>query len=585
MHSARIARDESTAAAREPAPLRADALSEAAVRDARNASRRVFLDALHVPAAVATVDQGEAALQIANRVFERLAMERRFASSLAVILAEAAAFLVGTLEQHAFPLDEPGAGGRNFQVHLARLPAMALDPERAMITLVDRTVEVQAERSLRAEMSHDSLTGLPNRLAFIDAVDAEIAIGRGEFAVLAIDLTRFSRVNECIGAMAGDELIMTAARRLMSALRAGDMLARMAGDEFGVLLRGIDGTADAEDAARRLQNTLASPIKLAELDIRIDCAVGCALPDERSPTAVELMRNAQVALKRAKRSHCIEIYRYGEVSAARRRFSLETDLRRAIDADRLTLAFQPLIDLESGGVSGFEALARWEHPDQGEIKPGEFIAVAEESGLIVPLGRWALDAALRTLAGWDARLGHELPIRMAVNVSPVQLTRDSVADTVEQTLRATGMQGERLTLELTESAIVGDPERAKRVLDALQALDCRIAMDDFGTGYSSLSYLQRLPIDILKIDQSFVGAILEDHDSIAIVRAILGLADALGMYTTAEGVENVETARMLAALGCTTGQGYHFSKPLPADEALAFYEAFQQSARRPGRRR
>jgi diguanylate cyclase (GGDEF)-like protein len=522
-------------------------------------------------------------MQLSNRAFDRLMHGGRFTASHAVILAETATFLLDTADQHAFAIEEPGAGGRHFQVHLARLPAMAFDPERAMITLVDRTVEVQAERSLRAEMSHDSLTGLPNRLAFIDAIDAEIAAGGSGFAVLAIDLIRFSRVNECIGAMAGDELIITVARRLMSALRAGDMLARMAGDEFGVLIRRVDGPDGAEQAARRLQGALSSPIKLAELDIRIDCAIGCALWDERSPSAVELMRNAQVALKRAKLSHRAEIYRYGEVTAARRRFSLETELRRAIDAGQLKLAFQPLIDFESGGVSGFEALARWDHPDEGPIQPSEFIAVAEESGLIVPLGRWALDSALRTLAGWETALGETLPLKIAVNVSPVQLTRDSVADAVEQTLRATGMSGDRLTLELTESAIVGDPERAKRVLDALQSLDCRIAMDDFGTGYSSLSYLQKLPIDILKIDQSFVGAMLEDRDSIAIVRAILGLADALGMETTAEGVEDVETARMLAALGCTTGQGYHFSMPLPPEKALAFYQECQanrQAAKR-----
>jgi len=570
MHSAKIGWDE-TALARREALFTADQTSDAAARQANNASRQAYLDALHVAAAVASIDGGGATMQLSNRAFDRLMHGGRFSASLAVILAETTSFLTNGTDQHGFAIEEPGAGGRHFQVHLARLPAMAYDPERAMITLVDRTVEVQAERSLRAEMSHDSLTGLPNRLAFIDAIDAEVANGGSGFAVLAIDLIRFSRVNECIGAMAGDELIITVARRLKSALRAGDMLARMAGDEFGVLIRHVDGAEDGEHAARRLQATLANPIKLAELDIRIDCAIGCALWDERSPTAVELMRNAQVALKRAKVSHRAEIYRYGEVTAARRRFSLETDLRRAIEAEQLSLAFQPLIDLESGGVSGFEALARWEHPDEGMILPSEFIPVAEESGLIVPLGRWALDSALRTLAGWEASLNESLPIRMAVNVSPVQLNRDLVVDTVEQALRHNKVSGTRLTLELTESAIVGDPERAKRVLDALQGLDCRIAMDDFGTGYSSLSYLQKLPIDILKIDQSFVAAMLEDRDSIAIVRAILGLADALGMATTAEGVENVETARMLAALGCTTGQGYHFSTPLPADQALTFY--------------
>jgi predicted signal transduction protein with EAL and GGDEF domain len=351
------------------------------------------------------------------------------------------------------------------------------------------------------------------------------------------------------------------------------MLARMAGDEFGVLLRRTEGVEDVLHAATRLQAALSTPIRLSELEIRVDCSIGGAIWDQRIPASGDLLRNAQVALKRAKHSGQVEMFRQGEVNHARRRFSLETELRRAIDQDRLSLAFQPLIHLQTGTVSGFEALARWDHPDQGQISPSEFISVAEESGLIVPLGRWALDATARTLAAWDRQHGGQLPLKLCVNVSPVQLARDTVHEAVRATLDHNRIGGQRMTLELTESSIVADPERANRVLRALHDLGCRVAMDDFGTGYSSLAYLQKLPIDILKIDRSFVTDMHENSDSVAIIRAILSLARTLGMSTTAEGIESADAERTLANLGCDTGQGYHFARPLGADEALDFYRA------------
>ncbi|PTQ13551.1 GGDEF-domain containing protein [Sphingomonas oleivorans] len=535
--------------------------------------RQDYLEALPIAAAVIGLQDGKPGIIAANDKLNLVAgpdLPRRYMAQMSGRLR---AFLLSDEEHLEYQWQEPGIGNRHFTVRFSRLSPAVNHARRCLLSLVDRTAQVETERSLRAEMLHDSLTGLPNRLAFNEAVEAAIeadAGGQDSFAVLVVDLTRFSRINECMGSMAGDELIITVARRLMATLRAGDVLARLGGDEFGILLRLADGPGDALQAARRIASTFATPIRLSELEICVDCAVGCALMNGRAAQAGDIIRNAQFAMKRAKQSGRVEVYQPGEVSAARRRFSLETELRRAIDRDELSLAFQPLINLETNSVSGFEALARWIHPDHGPIPPSEFIPVAEESGLIVPLGRWALDATARTLAEWDRRTGRVLPVYAGVNVSAVQLQRDDVAAGVAGALGANGLDGSRLTLELTESAIISDPDRAGRVLTALKMLDARIAMDDFGTGYSNLAYLQKLPIDILKIDRSFVTGMLADRDSIAIVRAVLSLADALGMKTTAEGIETVELARTLAALGCSTGQGYYFAKPLSADDALDY---------------
>jgi EAL domain-containing protein (putative c-di-GMP-specific phosphodiesterase class I) len=289
--------------------------------------------------------------------------------------------------------------------------------------------------------------------------------------------------------------------------------------------------------------------------------------------AEEMFRNAQFAVKQAKAAGKPQVYEPKEASAARRRFSIETELRRALDKDQLKLFYQPLINLKSGEVAGFEALARWTHEDRGEISPSEFIPVAEESGLILQLGRWAMDKAAHTVAEWDRQVGEPLPVYVGVNLSAIQVARDNIAEVVESALKSSGLTGNRLTLELTESTIVQDPARAMRVFEALKALDATVAMDDFGTGYSSLAYLQRLPIDVLKIDKSFVTGMMRDPDAVAIVRAVLSLADALGMSTTAEGIETVELATTLATLGCASGQGYYFAKPLEAESALDYWKS------------
>jgi diguanylate cyclase (GGDEF)-like protein len=390
--------------------------------------------------------------------------------------------------------------------------------------------------------------------------------------VLVIDMLRFSRINESVGSLAGDELLITFARRLMSALRGGDILSRSGGNEFGILVSLRRGIEDALTAADRIQEVMAAPFHISDLDIKVECAIGVALM-QTGQEAEELFRNAQFAVKQAKQTGKPQIYEPKEASLARRRFSIETELRRALDKDQLRLFYQPLIDLKSGEVAGFEALARWTHPDRGEISPSEFIPVAEESGLILQLGRWAMDTAAQTLADWDRQAGEALPLYVGVNLSAIQVARDDIAAVVSSALRSSGLTGDRLTLELTESSIVQDPARATRVFDALKSLDATVAMDDFGTGYSSLAYLQRLPIDVLKIDKSFVSGMMVDPDAVAIVRAVLSLAEALGMSTTAEGIETVELATTLAALGCASGQGFYFAKPLEAAAALEYWKS------------
>jgi diguanylate cyclase (GGDEF)-like protein len=546
-------------------------------------ARRDYLEALPIAAFIACLDEtGRAFVDVANERFREIAgragrTEAQWVDGIDLLEASGIGPAIITFLDAEEPArqfettDGNLVGGRHFEVRIGRLKTVPALGRRCLVSLNDRTAEIQTERSLRAEMLRDSLTGLPNRIAFNEKVEAALedpAFLPGSHAVLVLDMTRFSRVNECVGALAGDELLITFARRLMSALRANDILARTGGDEFGVLMRLDRGIEDALQAAERIRAVLTQPFRLSELEIRVDCAIGLALLSGTEERAEEVLRNAQFALKRSKASGQVHIFEPNQARAARRRFSIETELRRAVEAGELRLAFQPLVELDGRRVTGFEALARWRHDERGPISPTEFIPVAEESGLIVALGRWALDAALETLSGWDNLVGRTLPFSVSVNLSAIQIARDDVAEMVGSALRRHALGGERLTIELTESGIVQDPRRATQVLEELKGLNVRVAMDDFGTGYTSLAYLQRLPIDILKIDRSFVTSMLGDADSTAIVRAILSLAHALGMETIAEGIESEALAIALGELGCTHGQGFYFAPPLEPKAAL-----------------
>lgn len=455
---------------------------------------------------------------------------------------------------------------RHYRVHVAR---STRGVDRCLVTFVDRTAELRTEQNLRREMLTDALSGLPNRAGFADMLEALIGDDpdqRANYAVMIVNLDRFNRINACLGSLAGDELLITVARRIRGALRGRDMLARIGGDEFGILLELDQGRDDADHVAKRVIGALANPFRLSDFEIRVSCSVGVAFGADPIEDAEDLIRHAQFAAKRSKASGAVEAYQPQAFDLARAQFGLETALRRAIDARMLRLAYQPIVDLSSGRIVAFEALARWRDEAGHNVPPDQFITVAEESGLIIPLGRWALDEAVQTLADWQAR-GADDSVRMAINVSAIQLQRDNVPRLVERVLAATGIAGSRLTLELTESAVIADPDRIAQVMQALKSVGVTLAMDDFGTGYSNLANLQKLPIDVLKMDRSFVTGMLADRDKIAIVRAILSLAQALGMKTTAEGVETHELSQTLAALGCNFGQGYFYGHAIEAEAA------------------
>lgn len=539
------------------------------------------LDPLPIPAAIVMRADGSPQIVLANPAFvERQLMPGGTSQIDPKLLADLVSIASRNDSGKAYRpwIATDPIKTRRYDVTAARIEMGGLDWPHFLISLIDRTSEIETHDSFRRETMRDSLTGLPNRAGFEDAVETRLgergSDGRAAmsgFAIITLDIARFSQINECAGSVVGDELIITVARRLMGRVRKTDLVARIGGNEFALFvpLRGSNPRELARITSR-IRDIFLNPYRLSDLEIQIDGAIGIALSKTGQTDCANYIRQAQIALKRAKLTRQAEIYTPEELDKARRRFTLETELRKAIELDRLELYFQPLIDMSNGFVTGFEALARWKDPDYGMISPVEFIPVAEECGLILPLGRWALDRACQVLGEWDRKAGEELPLKISVNVSAAQFARDDIPSMVSSILRANKTRPQRLCLELTESVVVSDPARAAKVMSALRALDVSLAMDDFGTGYSNLAYLQQLPIDVLKIDRSFISHMLQERDKVAIVRAILSLASALGMETTAEGIETLEISQTLAALGCSFGQGYYYSRPVPADEAYEY---------------
>lgn len=542
-----------------------------------------WLAALPIAAAIFRLDGSKVHYIFSNRLYDDLALHFHREQGLDMAtLTDRALQMVETGRDVMFECWQSPDPVHRRELELT-LSRFGVERDMLMLSIVDRTAEAVSRINLRREMLSDSLTGFYNRTGFEEEIENAIETlvdsgGSTAYAIVLVDLARFSRVNESVGTMAGDELIITVARRLNSRIRSNEILCRLGGNEFALFVHLGDNGSDVERIANRLTEAFIEPCKLSNFEIQVEFAMAGAVGEIGADDPMDTLRHAQIALKKAKSTKIFELYTSGSLDSVRRRFSLETDLRRALHKGELELHYQPLMDLGTGHLSGFEALARWHHPELGAISPVDFIPVAEESGLIVPLGRWALEEAARTLSAWDKRLIEPSDFRISVNMSAVQMQRDNVIEAVASALSGADISGDRMTLELTESAFINDPEGAKRLLDGLKSLDTHLAMDDFGTGYSNLAYLQQLPIDVLKIDRSFVSEMMVDKDKRAIVRTVLSLARALGMKTTAEGIESEEISDVLRRLGCSVGQGYYFAKPLTSEAAYAFLEKATASA-------
>ena len=433
----------------------------------------------------------------------------------------------------------------------------------------------EREARLAHQAFHDALTGLPNRALFLDRLEHALGRSRREgqpLAVLFLDLDRFKHVNDTLGHAVGDELLVTIAARLRGCLRDTDTLARFGGDEFALLLEEIGDLAGALRIADRLLATLAPALRVAGRDLVVGTSIGIALSAGVEDTPADLLRFADVALYRAKDAGRggYEIFYPGMDGAALSRLELEHDLRGALARDELRVHYQPLIELRTGQVAAVEALVRWEHPTRGLIAPGDFIPLAEETGLIVPLGRWVLAEACRQLQSCQAAYPDVPPPALTVNLSARQFRHPDLVADVAAALATSGLAAGRLFLEVTETVAMERIEETLATLATLRALGVRLALDDFGTGHSSLAYLQRLPLDRLKIDRSFFRDTVENR---AIVRAVVELARGLGLGVTAEGLETAEQVAWASAVGCERGQGFYFAHPLPPDELTARWAA------------
>lgn len=446
------------------------------------------------------------------------------------------------------------------------------DPSVAgiVINARDVTERTELEEQLRHQAFYDPLTGLANRALFMDT------LGRGlrgasrrdpAVAVMLLDLDGFKLINESLGHDTGDEMLAAVGSRLADSLRPNDTLARFGGDEFIVLLDDVHSPLEPLRVADRLLASLRSPFELRQQRRFIAASIGIAWsgPEPALRQPEDLLREADLALYQAKAEgkDRTVVFKSSMSQQVVERLNLETDLRLALDRSELQLYYQPQVELATGEIVGLEALVRWQHPTQGLMGPAKFIPVAEENGLIVPLGRWVLEEACRQARAWSQMWPTAPPLVISVNASARQLQRLDFVDQVSAALEASGLKPGLLEIEITESVAMRNPAEMAETLQQLKGLGVRLAIDDFGTSYSSLSYLQSFPVHTLKVDQSFVAKLDSRPESAAIIRAVVALARALNVSVTAEGAETAEQAAWLRDLGCTLAQGFYFSKPLP----------------------
>lgn len=432
----------------------------------------------------------------------------------------------------------------------------------------DVTTRKQAELDLVHDSLHDSLTGLPNRVLFLERLEHVLQRarrgGQCSFAAMYVDLDRFKGINDSLGHLAGDELLVRFAGLLERIIRPGDTAARLGGDEFAVLLEDVSGDVEAIAAAERILAELREPFSLDGLDIHVSASIGIALGGTSHESTSEVLRHADAALYQAKRDGRgrYQVFATGSVERVLTDLRLEIDLRGAIAREELHVLYQPIVALESGRLAGFEALVRWNHPQHGQVPPAVFIPIAEESGDIVAIGEWVLRQACRDFRGLRPAMRGGDTLFVSVNVSTRQLLRPEFATTVNNALLDTDVSPEELRLEITESAVMRDPQQATALLRKLRDLGVRICIDDFGTGHSTLSYVHDLPVDCIKIDRSFINRLTSESNGAHIIRAILELARSTGLSVVAEGIETEDQRTALRQLDCGYGQGYFFDRPM-----------------------
>jgi diguanylate cyclase (GGDEF)-like protein len=459
--------------------------------------------------------------------------------------------------------------GTHFPVEYVSTPIVEGDKILgSVVTFKDITERKALEEQLQHQAFHDPLTDLPNRALFLDRL--EHALTRADrletkVAVLFTDLDNFKVINDSLGHKTGDRLLIAVAERLKTCLRPDDTVARLGGDEFTVLLEGVAGVSNAAEVAERIAEELQPPFVLDGQEVFVTTSTGIAVSSSAQEQPADLLRHADLAMYQAKSKGkaCCEVFEPRMSIDALERLELESELRRALGREEFRVYYQPEILLESGEIVGLEALVRWEHPERGQLLPQEFLSIAEESNLILAIGRWVLREACNQLRTWQEQYPSTAPLVMGVNLSTREFFQPSL---IADILRETGVDPQALQLEITEGAVAyNHAENANNTLRDLKALGVQLAIDDFGMGYSSLSYLKRFPVNVLKIDRSFVGELGKDLKDTKIVAAIIHLARALDLKVIAEGVETAEQAEQLRKMGCDMAQGYYFSEPLPSE--------------------